>query len=144
MFLTIPASNVSSFFLISVRSVSDNDVGLSTFTCKETEEPYSISTVSLFDGLEDRSYYVVGTVFMSEKEVEPSKGRLMIFDVAPKNLPVAPSSGGSTTGGLGTGTGVGSRGSWLLTSEEVGGCVYAIASTEGLLIVAVNSAVSGL
>jgi DNA damage-binding protein 1 len=100
--------------------------GLSTFACKETEEVYSISTVSLHDGLEDRSFFAVGTVFVNDTEVEPSRGRVLIFSVSPRD----------------SAAGTHSRGSWLLTSGDVSGCVYALACTEGLLLAAVNSAVS--
>jgi DNA damage-binding protein 1 len=100
-------------------------VGLSTFGCKESEEVYSVSTVNLHDGLEDASFFALGTVFMDDAEVEPSKGRIMIFSVSPQD---------STTGTQ-------SRGSWLLTSEDVSGCVYALTCIDGLLLAGVNSAV---
>jgi len=73
----------------------------------------------------DRSLFAVGTVFMDDAEVEPSKGRILVFSVSPQD-----SAAGNH-----------SRGSWLLTSEDVSGCVYAIDCIEGLLLVAVNSAV---
>lgn len=113
--------------------------GLSTFTCKESEEVYSISTVSLTDGLEDRIYFAVGTVFIKPDEVEPSKGRVMLFDVVPSNCNGAQDR--SSAGGGHRSRGTGSRGSWLLASDDVEGCVYSISSTEGYLVIAVNSAV---
>lgn len=77
---------------------------------------------------------------MKPSEVESSKGRIMIFNVVPSSRIVGVQTR-SGAGGEDKSKGTGSRGSWLLTSDDVDGCVYSISLAEGLLLVAVNSVV---
>lgn len=70
--------------------------------------------------LSKATYLCVGTVVVDPHDLEPTKGRLIIFKVN---------------------TGEGKPSLHLVSSTPVRGCVYAIVSKENTLALAVNSAV---
>jgi hypothetical protein len=73
-----------------------------------------------------KKYFVAGTVIYDETEVEPSRGRILIFD---GTKVTSSSDGGNNT-------------DWVVTRYEVNGCVYCLAEVKGYLIVGINTAVS--
>lgn len=70
--------------------------------------------------LSEASYLCVGTVVVDPHDLEPTKGRLIVFKVN---------------------TGEAKPSLHLVSSTSVRGCVYAIVSNQGTLVLAVNSAV---
>ncbi|KZS90527.1 hypothetical protein SISNIDRAFT_457686 [Sistotremastrum niveocremeum HHB9708] len=100
---------------------------INRFKCLPSEEIYSVTKLDLIcDGVHE-SFFGVGTVFMQENEVEPSKGRLLLFQGTVNSEKASNPSDRPK--------------SWLLSSIELPGCIYSITSCKGFIVAAVNSAV---
>ena len=92
-------------------------VALCEVPCDPAEHINAMHSVTLSNG----TFLCVGTVVVDPHDLEPAKGRLMVFKVN---------------------TDEGKPSLRLVSSTPVRGCVYAIVSKENTLALAVNSAVS--
>ena len=84
----------------------------------------SVAVVNLeYQSLEattQETLYAVGTMYYAEGDIEPKRGRVLLF------------SPGSATGGH----------PYLFASVETKGAVYEVISVKGKLVAAINSSVS--
>lgn len=95
------------------------------FLCDTGEEPSSVLSLPT-NGAGSSPALVLGTVYIRPEEKEPSQGRILLFSVL------------QTEGERG----VSVRSLHTLASQEVGGCVYALAHlSENYIIAAINSSV---
>ncbi|KAH7926445.1 hypothetical protein BV22DRAFT_1118853 [Leucogyrophana mollusca] len=87
---------------------------------KENEEVLSLQNLAVSLKTGPTSYLCAGTMIFAEEETEPSDGRLILLapDTSRAQMQVV-----------------------VVASEHVKGCVYAIASTCGMIAAAVNSSV---
>lgn len=92
------------------------------YMLQTNEEVASLCTAELDDGDDRRPYFAVGTMFYDSMEKEPSRGRVLLFDV--------------------DGFYSARKGGHLIASAEIKGCAYALGSVDGKLVVAVNTGVS--
>ncbi|KAI1790140.1 mono-functional DNA-alkylating methyl methanesulfonate N-term-domain-containing protein [Ganoderma leucocontextum] len=98
---------------------------LHNFLCDTGEEPSSVLSLPT-TGLGSSPALVLGTVYIRPDEREPSQGRILLFSVS------------QTEGERGSSV----RSLHTLASQEVGGCVYALAHlSENYIIAAINSSV---
>lgn len=89
---------------------------------KDAEEVTSLCTARLDLREKEKSYFAVGTMFYEDMENEPSRGRVLLFDV----------DGLDTRSVL----------PHLAAQLEIKGCAYAMTSQNGKLVAAVNTGVS--
>lgn len=91
--------------------------GLAKFTCEVDEEISTIKSLSN-SGIPTSAAFCAGTLRTQLGEGEPSLGRLLLFGID--------GSGDSVQ---------------LTAAEETDGCVFAIATMNGMIIAAVNASV---
>jgi DNA damage-binding protein 1 len=103
----------------SIKSSSD----LAHWNGDTEEELTSLHTLTADVNGHSTALFCVGTVYNSFEEREAAKGRLLIF-MAESQAPISPNLRLT-----------------LVTSEDVQGCVYALASVNGMVAAAINSSV---
>ncbi|SRR6266550_168098 len=99
---------------------------MSRFWCDEDEEITSVTVFNLNEG-KNIPLFCVGTYRYNAEEVEPAKGRILVFAVVVGES--APKQSGYQLS--------------LVASAATKGCVYALVAVGGSIVAAVNSSVSG-
>jgi len=112
------------FDVLDAFQLDEFETGCAIISCKFKPEhdPSAPTTRSK----EDTEYIVVGTAYLIEGEQEPSKGRILVFQVADKDAA----------------TGADSKRRLLLVAEkQTRGAVYCLNSFNGKLLAGINSRV---
>lgn len=99
-----------------------SEIELYEYVLKDAEEVASLCTARLDLRGNEKSYFAVGTMFYEDMESEPSRGRVLLFNV----------DGLETRSVL----------PHLAAQTEIKGCAYALMSQNGKLVAAVNTGVS--
>jgi len=95
---------------------------LSQFNCSPNEEITALEAMTLTYDDQTLPYLCAGTFMYNADEKEPTEGRLLLFDVHE-----IPSARGQQLS--------------LVASEDVNGCVYALAAVDEMIAAAVNGSV---
>ncbi|KAJ7288527.1 CPSF A subunit region-domain-containing protein [Mycena rebaudengoi] len=111
----------SSFRLLDDTTFSH----LSQYNCEPDEEITCLATLTLKRDEESTSYFCLGTYTVDFSEKIPTEGRLLVFSAYPPGAHARSSNVQLS----------------LLASADVRGCVYSVATVNGLIAAGVNSAV---
>ena len=87
---------------------------MDSFALQRTESANSVASISFQD--DSNPYYLVGTAITDAQDSEPSKGRILVFNVVENKLK-------------------------LISEKEVRGAVVALKNFNGKLLAAINSRV---
>lgn len=108
-------------FPFTQTQLQSSEVELYEYDLKDAEEVTSLCTARLDLRGNEKEYIAVGTMFYEDMENEPSRGRVLLFDVdgpESQNVP------------------------HLAAETKIKGCAYALMSQNGKLVAAVNTGVS--
>lgn len=108
-------------FPFTQTQLQSSEVELYEYDLKDAEEVTSLCTARLDLRGNEKEYFAVGTMFYEDMENEPSRGRVLLFDVdGPESRSVP----------------------HLAAETKIKGCAYALMSQNGKLVAAVNTGVS--